>query len=1121
LRQLTFLHAALLCFAVAFSSAAHAQAPHLLRAPSLSDNAIAFRYADDIWTVARDGGVARRLTSTANVTDGPFFSPDGQTIAYSAHTGDNVDVYTIPATGGASKRITYHPAGNFVVGWTPDGRDLLIASMQDAVRAYFQMYRAHADGSGLPERLPLPSAFTGSMSPDGSHLAYNPFLQWEAASWKRYRGGQTQPVWLVDLKSLDLVKVPRENSNDTNPIWLGDAVYFLSDRNGPVTLFRYDTASKEVKQLIENHGLDLKNFAGRGSSIVYEQFGVIHLYDISSGSGHVVNITLEGDLPALQPHIAKIGGDEIQNAAISPTGVRAVFEAHGDIFTVPAEKGDVRNLTNSSSSAEREPSWSPDGKRVAYFSDATGEYKLYLRDQDGLLAPKVIDLGPDPTYYYAPAWSPDSRRIVYGDKRLNLWYVDVEGGKPVRIDTDPHSGFGPNGFNASFSPDGKWILYARSLPSFESAAFLYSMETGKSTQITDGMSNVTNPVFDAKGKYIYFTASTDIGPAIDGFGLESLNRTTTASVYVAVLSKDEPSPIPPESDDEKAKTEAEKKPSPSDAAKTDEKKDEAKEGDKKDEAKKEPPKLPETKIDLEDIQQRILALPIPARNYVALNAGKTGVILLGEGQAAANPSEEAPPVLRSVWRFTLETRKTEDVLHNAASIATSFDGDKLLYKKGDGWFIAAQGDLKPGDADGTPGKPLHIDGMQAKVDPRAEWKQMYAETWRIEREFFYDPGFHGLDLKKTRAKYAPYLDGLSSRGDLTYLQEEMLGEITVGHMFIGGPHHDEDVPKTGLLGADYTTDSNRYKFTHIVSGGNWNPTFHSPLTQPGVNVHAGEYLLAVNGTPLYANENLNAAFEGLAGKQTKITVGPNADGTKSREVLVVPVDSERAMRSQEWIEGNIRKVDELSHGQVAYVYMPNTAGAGFDSFNRYFFAQTDKKAVIIDERYNQGGDIADYVIDVLKRTPMLNYESRQGLRVTEPTGAIFGPKVMLINQNAGSGGDAMPWLFRQAKLGPLVGTRTWGGLVGIGGYPVLLDGGTVTAPRTALYGLHGEFEVENHGITPDVEVEDDPKSVAAGHDPQLERGVEIVLQQLKEHPPETFRVPPYPNYHPNDGLGVN
>ena len=671
----------------------------------------------------------------------------------------------------------------------------------------------------------------------------------------------------------------------------------------------------------------------------------------------------------------------------------------------------------------------------------------------------------------------------------------------------------------------KWILYARSLPSLETAAFLYSLETKKSTQITDGLSNVTNPVFDASGKYVYFLASTDIGPALDGFNLSSFNRVATSSVYVATLSKDLPSPIPPESDDEKAKADTDKKPAATDSAKSDEKKDAAKkedskDTDKKDEVQKDASGLPVMKVDLEGIQERTLALPIPARNYTSLYPGKEGALLLGEGNAAANSAQEGPQMFRAVWRFTLAKRQTEDILHNVNGFIVSFDGDKMLYTRGDAAFIAAGDDLKPGGADGAPGKPLKMDAMQARIDPRAEWQQVYNETWRIEREFFYDPGFHGLDLKKISAKYQPYVAGLSCRSDLTYLQQEMLGEITVGHMFVRGPGGgDEGAPSTGMLGADYAVDHDRYRFARIIRGGNWTPSLYAPLTQPGVNVREGEYLLAVNAVPLHANDNLYAAFDGLAGRQTSITVGPNADGSGSRDVLVVPVPSEHQMRELQWVEDNIHKVDTMTGGQVAYVYLPNTGSGGFNSFNRYFFSQTQKKAVVIDERYNEGGDIADYVIDVLKRTPMLNYESRQGLNTTEPSGAIFGPKAMLINQSAGSGGDAMPWLFRQAKLGPLVGVRTWGGLVGIGGYPTLLDGGGITAPRTALYGLHGEFEIENIGVAPDVEVEYDPKSVSEGHDPQLERAVQIVMDELKQNPPQHFAVPKYPNYHGKDGLG--
>ncbi len=1111
-------------------AAARAQAPpQLLRAPSLSDTLLAFRHADDVWIVSRDGGAARRLTSSGNVSEGPFFSPDGRSVAYSATVNGSLDVYTIPVTGGVPHRITYHPGGNFVIGWSPDGREILYASMQDAVRTYFQIFHIAADGSGLPQPLPLPSAYVGTYSPDASHFAYNPWLQWEEDSWKRYRGGQTQPIWIVDLKSLDLVKVPRENSNDRYPLWIGDSIYFLSDRNGPISLYSYDTKSKAIKQLVENHGLDFKTLTGRGDALAYEQFGTIHLYDIATGKQHQVDITTDGDLPALVPHLASISNREIQNAGISPTGVRALFEAHGDIFTVPEDKGDVRNLTNTSNAAEREPAWSADGKHIAYFSDASGEYQLYIRDQDGLQAPRVISLGPDPTYYYSAIWSPDSKRILFSDKRLRLWLVNLDPAlgpaKPILVTTALREGFGPSNFSASFSPDSKWILYSTSLPNFEDAAFLYNIANATSTQITDGMSDVTNPVFDASGKYIFFTASTDNGPGRDGFGLGSLNRTTSSSVYVAVLSKDEPSPIPPQSDDEKDKDKSADTPKP-DADKTSGQKDETAaetkaehKGDDKGTSKDKP--VPETKIDLEGIQQRILALPIPARNYITLQAGKTGVLFLGEGDPAANPADRNGPQIRSVWKFTLTDRKTEDILHNVGAVVISANGGKMLYQKGHGYYIASIDELKPATVDATPGKPLKM-ALEARIDPRAEWVQIYNETWRIQREFFYDPGFHGLDLVKIKAKYEPWVAGLSSRSDLTYLMDEMLGEITVGHMFIRyRKPGDENFPKTGLLGADYTIDHGRYKFAHIVQGGNWSPKLYSPLTQPGVNVHEGEYLLAVNGTPLHADQNLYAAFEGLAGKQTTITVGPNPDGSASRDVLVVPVDSETDMRMQQWIEGNIRRADQLSHGQVAYVYLPNTAGDGFNSFNRYFFAQTQKKAVIIDDRWNQGGDIADYVIDVLKRTPMLNYESREGLHTTEPTGAIFGPKAMLINQNAGSGGDAMPWLFRQANLGPLVGTRTWGGLVGIGGYPVLIDGGTVTAPRTALYGLTGKFDIENIGVSPDVEVQDDPKSVSEGHDPQLEKAVQILLEDLKAHPLPTYTVPPYPNYHQNDGLGHN
>jgi len=1163
--------ASILFLAPAFSvlpmvSAAEA-VPLLLRHPSLSQTAIAFRYADDIWTVGRNGGEAQRLTSGGNVNDGPFYSPDGSTIAYSARLHGISTIFVIPAGGGVPRRITWHPADSYPTGWTPDGKDVLFSSMMVSYRHYFRIFKAHADGSGNPEALPLPSAFEGGYSPDGQSFVYEPITRWEEG-WKRYYGGQNFPLWIVNLKTLDLEKIPSNNTTDTHPVWVGDSIYFLSNRKnadtgapaeigggmaagipetGPVSLFRYDVKAKTVTPVGSNTGFDLKDVQTGPGGLVYEQFGSLHLVDLASpdqpGADRAIQVTVHGDLPNLAPHLASIGADEIQNAALSPTGQRAVVEAHGDIFTVPAEKGDTRNLTNTSNAAERGPAWSPDGKKIAYFSDASGEYQLYLHDQTGFKAPQVIDLGPSPSYFYNLQWSPDSKHILFTDKHLHLWYVDAPGvddkgketaaGKPVLVDTSRAAGFGDGGFGANWSPDSKWITYTRDLDNNLKAVFLYALETKKSTQVTDGMSDAASAVFDPNGKYLYFLASTDDGPSNAGIDLSSLDRAQTSAPYVVVLSKDEASPLPPESDDEKIKEEKkdDKKPVPpgkSELSAYDKKKDDRKTTDQekadaaangkeaKPDAKED--KKVEVKVDLEGIGNRILSIPVPARNYNSLIAGKTGVIYLLEGSPFGRASGGDGNGIRAVWRFTLEKRKPEQVLSDIDGFSVSADASKALVRQHSSLSIVATDDLKPGDGSG---KPLNLGKMTAMVDPRAEWRQIFYETWRIQRDFLYDPNTHGLSIPKVEARYRPYLDGLASRSEFSYLSAEMLSEVTIGHMFIRGPEQHDDAPKPGLLGADYAVENGRYKIAKILGGQNWTPGLASPLTLPGVYVKEGEYLLAVNGKELHASDNLYSFFDGTAGLQTVLHVGPNADGKDARDVTVVPIDSEDGLRGLDWIESNRRKVDKLSGGKVAYVYMPDTGSGGYTNFNRYFYAQLDKQALVLDERANEGGFIADYIVEVLKRQPLSGAIERDGRTLHDPVGAIFGPKVMLINQNSGSGGDAMPWYFRKAGLGKLVGTRTWGGLVGIGGYPSLLDGGSVTAPRFAIYGLTGDFEVENHGIAPDVPVEDTPKDFAAGRDAQLETGVQLVLDELKAHPIQAIPVPAYPNYHQNDGLGKN
>jgi tricorn protease len=1091
-------------------------APRLLQTPTISKTQIAFVFAGEIWTVGRDGGNARRLVTGELRNYRPLFSPDGSQIAFTGVLDGNADVYVVPAAGGEPRRLTYHPSGDWAVGWTPEGASVLVESWRATPRDLPKLFTVALKG-GPPQELPLPSGTDAAYSPDGKRLAYVPFQQWQP-HWTKYRGGQATPVWIANLSDSHVTKVPRQDSNDRFPMWVGNTVYFVSDRNGPFTLFSYDTGGTNVREVVHNaDGFDVRYASAGPDAIVYEQLGELHVYDIASGATHPVLVNIAADLPQVRARFEKVGPDHILHAAVSPTGKRGLFEAHGEILALPADKGDVRNLTRTPGIADRDPAWSPDGKWIAWLSDDSGEYALTFRAPDGVGPEKKVSLGEPGSFFYAPRWSPDSKKIVLWDKRLQLWLVDVEHPTPVKVDTDRFEG---TWFDAAWSPDSRWIAYQKQLPNHLPAVFLYSLEDKSIHQVTDGRSAAYCPRFDRGGKYLWFLASTDVGLGATNT-MTAMGKPQTSSVYAVVLDKELSSPVAPESDEENADAGA-----PAGKGKgKGEKAEKAEKGDKDkgDKDKGEAKPAERVTIDFDGIDQRIVALPIDRANYVDLEPGGEGVLFVLSGPVAfadedyLEYNEDHPPPL-DVSRFGLKKRKTE---HFAEKIDGSWtglqtflvtaDGKKVLFSKDKKWFLV-DADEAPKDGDGA----LKSAGaLEVFVDPRAEWRQIYHEVWRIERDFLYDPHAHGLDLAAAEKLYARFLPGVAGREDLNELLEEALGNLVLGHVWAsGGDLPKQDRVNVGLLGCDYTVEQGRYRIAHILKGENWNPKLKAPLTEPGIDVKEGDFLLAVNGEELRGDDDVNRLFLGRAGKQTVISVGSRPSVNGARQVTVVPVGSEGGLRLRAWMEANRTRVDLMSAGRVGYVYLPDTAGGGLTNFNRYYFSQVGKDAVVLDERFNHGGQIADYFVDILKLQPLMGAATREGEDTILPQQAIYGPKVMIANQMSGSGGDALPWLFKKAQIGPLVGTRTWGGLVGIGGYPKLIDGGEVTAPRWALYGTNGQWEVENHGIAPDVEVEQDPALVRQGHDPQLERAVTLALEALKKNPPPKLVRPPYPDYGP-------
>lgn len=1027
----------------------------LLRQPTISATDIVFVHANDLWRVSRDGGKAIRLTSNLGGETSPHFSNDGRWIAFTGQYDGNADVYIIPSEGGEPKRLTYHPGNDEVSGWTPDGQVLFASSRAGVPTKESQFYTISPEG-GHPKALPIPRGVNGELSADGRYMAYQQIGFWDP-EWRNHRGGQAKPIWIVDMRNFELQMTPQpDNERHTSPVWHNGEVYFLSERDFANNIWKYNPSTKQLKQITFHSDFDVKNLDAGGGAIVYEQGGRLHLLNMETEISEPLSIEVAGDMNWAKPRWVEASAGQLNNPQISPTGKRAIFEFRGDIFTIPKEDGPWRNLTNSSDAADRSPVWSPSGEQIAWFSDQSGEYQLLISDQKGLEAPKVIDL-PDPTFYFKPVWSPDGKYIAYTDTNYTLWYIDVESGVATQVESDRFAH--PNRtLNPVWSPDSRWIAYVKLQPNQFKVIKVFDVQNQSIHQLTDDMADAIAPVWDAGGKHLYFLASTDYGLASGWLDMSSYDASVTRRPYVLLLDAEEPSPFLPISDEEAGSEE-----------------------------KSENEEEIKVAIDFEGVYDRAIPVNVPNRNYTDMMPGPKGYFFF---------TEVIPNEGTQLHRYHVKESKKEVFLPTITTGVVSSDRKQLLYRSGSTWGIVATsgGPQKVGDG------RLNLSGIRVKVNPKEEAHQIFREGWRYMRDFLYVDNTHGAPWDKVYEWYSPWIDHVRHRSDLNYVVDIMSGEIAVGHSYVsGGDYPSLTSDRVGLLGADIAQTSGGFRLGKIYTAERWNPNLRAPLATAGAVAKEGEYVVAVNGTAIDTKDNFYSYFLGLANQQITLSLNDQPTLEGAREMVVQTVSNEGGLRNTAWIEGNRRRVDELSNGQLAYVYVPNTGNGGFTSFNRYYFPQQDKKGAIIDERNNGGGSAADYMVDVMSRKLHGYFNSRVAGNTPFPSpgAGIWGPKVMLINERAGSGGDLLPYMFKKMEIGPLIGTRTWGGLVGTWDTPPFIDNGRMVAPRGGFFNTDGEWDVEGIGVSPDVPVEQLPKLVISGRDPQLERAVEVALGLLE------------------------
>ncbi|MBP7052507.1 MAG: PD40 domain-containing protein [Phycisphaerae bacterium] len=1107
----------------------HTPDARMLRFPDVSSSEIVFVYAGDLWIVPKTGGVARRLSSPKGQELLPKFSPDGSLIAFSGNYDGNTDVYTISVHGGSPTRLTHHPDSDSVVEWYPDGKSVLYRSMMSSPSRRFNRFFKQPISGGMPETLPLAYAEMASFSPDGLRMAFQ-FISTEFRTWKRYQGGMASDLWLYDFVNNTSERLTDFAGTDAVPMWHEDIIYFLSDRDEhrKLNLWAYDLRTKATRQVTRFAEYDVKWPSIGPDAIVFENGGLLYLLDLATETPKPLSIRVPDDLPQIRAELKNVS-NRIESWSLSPSGKRALFGARGEVFTIPEKHGSVRNLTNTSGVAERDPVWSPDGKQIAYFSDRTGEYELYLRPADGKGEEKQLTHG-GLVFRYQPLWSPDGKKIAFSDKTGSLYIVDVEKGEPTFVDKDEWF----NMASYSWSSDSRWLAYAKRGANRNSNVMICDANDGTVRQVTSDFYNESDPVFDAEGKYLFFTSNRQFDPLYGDMDSTWIYPEST-KLYVATLRKDVESLLAPRSDEEEVKKEKEdekkdgekKEPekkdandvegkpaqenaggedAPKDGEEAKAQEDKAASDAKKEEKDKKEDKKPEAiRIDFEGIEGRVIELPIQAGDLGGLSCVEGKLLFLRRVPRGARRGGGSAGRL---LYFDLKEREEKTVIDGIDGYTLSANGKKILYRSGGTYGIIDVGENKK-TGDGR----IASGDLRAWIDPREEWRQMFTEAWRIERDYFYDPAMHGVNWEAMKQRYAALLPYVVDRADLNYVIGELIAELNCSHTYVSGG--DMEYPNSlsvGLLGCDFELDrkNNSYRIAKIYEGAAWDTEVRSPLRAPGLKVSEGDYVLAVNGRPMDTSMDPWAAFQGLAGEVVRLTISRTPDANDANDVLVQPMSSEFRLRNLAWIESNRKKVEEATQGRVGYVYVPDTGQNGQNELVRQFGPQFDKDALVIDERFNGGGQIPDRFIELLNR-PTYNYWARRDHRDWQtPALSHTGPKVMIMNGWSGSGGDAFPYYFREAGLGPLVGTRTWGGLIGISGNPSLIDGGSVTAPTFGMYEKDG-WAVEGYGVDPDYEVENVPHELVAGRDPQLETAVAVALKLLEKNPPARPKKPAYPD----------